>query len=284
MEHILDRQSDVVFLSETWLQSEKTAITAEIKTYGYQLLHDIRKDREKDRGGGVGIMVKSTLTAKQLSAKHYTSFEHSIVKVPLATKEPLYLISLYRLQSISIATFMDEFPDLLDAYIISKDLCVIAGDFNIHVETQTANAKQFNELLDLYGLHQHVLEPTHVKGHTLDLVITPKKDGFLKDVEISPLDLSDHFLIDFKLAAESVKREQKVIRYRSLKNVDVVKFGEDVRNQLAAPHTHELGPMVLDYNTNLSNLVSEHASWKTRKIKVVPDTHGLTQTTQIYEN
>ena len=52
MEHIQDRQSDVVFLNETWLQSEKNSITAEIKTYGYELLHNIRKDREKDGGGG----------------------------------------------------------------------------------------------------------------------------------------------------------------------------------------------------------------------------------------
>ena len=166
MEHILDRQSDLVFLTETWLQSEKNAITAEIQTYGYKLLHNVRKDRDKDLGGGVGIMVKSTLITKQLSVIHYTSFEHSIVKVPLVTKETLYLISLYRLQEISIATFMDEFSELLDQYVISNDLCVIAGDFNIHMETQTANAKQLKKLLDLYGLQQHIKDPTHIKGHT----------------------------------------------------------------------------------------------------------------------
>ena len=272
MEHIQDRQSDVVFLNETWLQSEKNSITAEIKTYGYELLHNIRKDREKDGGGGVGIMVRSSIITKQLSAKHYTSFEHTIVKVPLAKKEILYLISLYRLQSVSTVTFMDEFSELLDIYMIPNDLCVIAGDINIHFETQAANAKQFKELLDLYGLQQHIEDPTHLKGHTLDVVITPKKDGFLKEVEISHLDLSDHFLVDFKLEAESNTRQEKVIRYRSLKNVDVVKFGEDVRNKLTALQSHvELGPKVNDYNSTLTNIVGKYATWKTRKIKVVPD-------------
>ena len=66
MEHILDLDPDVVFLTETWLESDNNSVTAEIKTYGYQLLHDRRKDREKEKGGGVGIMVKSKRTVKQL--------------------------------------------------------------------------------------------------------------------------------------------------------------------------------------------------------------------------
>ena len=57
MEHILDRNSDVVFFTETWLKDDKNAITAEIKTYGYKLLHNRRKEREKDGGRGVGILV-----------------------------------------------------------------------------------------------------------------------------------------------------------------------------------------------------------------------------------
>ena len=58
MEDILDRQSYVVFLNETWLQSENRlcCITTEIKSYGYQLLHNVtkdeRKDRKKDQGKG----------------------------------------------------------------------------------------------------------------------------------------------------------------------------------------------------------------------------------------
>ena len=55
MEHITDNNPDVVFLTETWLTSEKNNITAEVKGYGYLLYHKIRKNREKERGGGVGV-------------------------------------------------------------------------------------------------------------------------------------------------------------------------------------------------------------------------------------
>ena len=74
MEHIIDADPDIVFFTETWLQSEKNSVTAEVKSFGYKLLHDPRKEREKDRGGGVGIMVRDSVMAKHLPAKHFKSF------------------------------------------------------------------------------------------------------------------------------------------------------------------------------------------------------------------
>ena len=90
MEHILDCNSDIVFLTETWLQTDKNPITAEIKTYGYTLLHDRRKDRRKDRGGGVVVLVKNNVSAKQLKVKAYWSFEYTIVQIQLRNKKLLW--------------------------------------------------------------------------------------------------------------------------------------------------------------------------------------------------
>ena len=50
MEHILDYKADVIFLSETWMSSDDDDITAVIKTYGYKLLHNRRRNREKELG------------------------------------------------------------------------------------------------------------------------------------------------------------------------------------------------------------------------------------------
>ena len=71
MEQLIDNQPDVIFLTETWLTSEKNHITAQIKEYGYLPLHKIRKNREKDRGGGIGILVKNNISGKQLVSKNY---------------------------------------------------------------------------------------------------------------------------------------------------------------------------------------------------------------------
>ena len=135
MEHILDRDADIVFLTETWLQSDTNNITAEIKTYGYKLLHDRRKDRAKETGGGVGIMAKTGLAAKQQPVRHYESFEHTVVNIPLANKKKLILISIYRVLFVTEKVFLNELAELFDEFVVSNEHFIIAGDVNIHVET-----------------------------------------------------------------------------------------------------------------------------------------------------
>ena len=216
MEHILDLDADIIFLTETWLESENNSITAEVKSYGYKLLHDRRKDRDKEKGGGVGILVKASVKAKQSSVKHYLSFEHSIVKLPLAAKKFMILICIYRLQWVPVTTFLDQLADLLDLHTISNENFVIAGDINIHAEADSVESNKLKEILDIYDLKQHITEATHRKGHTLDVVMTPNREPFLKkDANIIDIDLSDHFLVDFSILCSPVQTHQmKTITYR----------------------------------------------------------------------
>ena len=81
MEHILDRDSDIVFFTETWLTSDSNHVTSMVKTYGYELLHSRRKNRRKETGGGVGILVRQEIKRKHMKTKMYSSFEHMIVKI-----------------------------------------------------------------------------------------------------------------------------------------------------------------------------------------------------------
>ena len=78
MKYILDCNSDIVFLSEILLQTDKDPITTEIKTYGYLFLHNRRKDCQKQRDEGVGILLEeSNVFTKQLKFKVYVSFKHN---------------------------------------------------------------------------------------------------------------------------------------------------------------------------------------------------------------
>ena len=268
MECILDDDPDITFLTETWLQSDKNPITAEIKTYGYSLLHNRRKDRQKDRGGGVGLLIKDNISAKQLTVKMYSSFEHSIVKVQLLRGNLLFLITIYRLQEIATSTFLEEFTELLDNYALSKELFIIAGDINIHMESDYASANQVKSLLDVYDLTQHVNCATHIKGHTLDIFITPNK-VILKELCVRTVDLSHHFLISFNslLLVETAK-EKRTISYRS-KDVDLTKFCDDVEESLQSlNHTKDLKKMIDEYNSSLSKVVNKHAPVLTKTISI----------------
>ena len=113
MEHVTDFDADVLFLSETWLKSKKNNITAMFDEYGYKLHHNIRKERKKEAGGGVGILVKSTLDVKPVKVKQYQTFEHSVVK--LHTRDGWKtLISIYRLDYEPANIFFNEFTELLE--------------------------------------------------------------------------------------------------------------------------------------------------------------------------
>ena len=63
--------------------------------------------------------------------------------------------------------------ELLSIVCIDFDCVVIVGDFDIHVDNpQDRRTKELCCGLDNYGLTQHVTEPTHNKGDTLDLIIS----------------------------------------------------------------------------------------------------------------
>ena len=61
--------------------------------------------------------------------------------------------------------------------------------------TQT---RPFSSMLDMFVLWQHVTEPTHFRGHILDLVIS--KGVEISSVVVIDLALSDHFCILFDLS------------------------------------------------------------------------------------
>ncbi len=55
---------------------------------------------------------------------------------------------------------------------ILKDEVIICDDFNIHViKPDDPNTKKFMDILSQFNLVQHINEPTHKLGNTLDLII-----------------------------------------------------------------------------------------------------------------
>ena len=74
-----------------------------------------------------------------------------------------------------------------------EECLVIAGDFNIHMDVPSnSDTKKMQTLLHSMNLINHVSVPTHVSGHTLDLIIT-RSDGELNVSNIKGGDyISDH--------------------------------------------------------------------------------------------
>ena len=72
----------------------------------------------------------------------------------------------------------------MDSQATTNGDLVLVGDFNFHYEdTSNGDALKLKELLYSLNLEQHVDEPTHEKGHTLDLVITRVTDRKVKEAQ-----------------------------------------------------------------------------------------------------
>ena len=66
-----------------------------------------------------------------------------------------------------VSVFLREFSDYLELFVLSNEQILIAVDFNIHVDdTRNVDAVTFLDLLESFGLQQHVKQPTHVLGLT----------------------------------------------------------------------------------------------------------------------
>lgn len=70
--------------------------------------------------------------------------------------------------------FIQEFSDLLSVIMLHDDRILILGDFNIHFcwLISSLRTSDFVKLLESFNLSQFVKQPSHDKGHTLDLVLS----------------------------------------------------------------------------------------------------------------
>ena len=124
MDHFVDEDCDAGFITETWLTTERNIVTASVKNHGYILKHNIRNIPDKDGGGGVGVAVRSCFSVKQDVTKAYQSFEHTVTRMPCSKNRKLSMISIYRLQHISVTTFFEEFEGFLENHTMYNKMMI----------------------------------------------------------------------------------------------------------------------------------------------------------------
>ena len=127
---------------------------------------------------------------------------------------------------VTVIVFLREFSDYLESFVLSKERILIAGDFNIHVDDiRNVDAVTFLDVLDFFGLQQHVKQPTHVLSHTLDLIISRHSDNLLKAPPVTDFFVSDHTSLVCNLASRiSYSTSMEVINYSKLRQIDMESF------------------------------------------------------------
>ena len=276
-ETLTDRNLLACGLTETWIQERDVTIEREFNELGYSLLH---RPRESKRGGGIGFLYKNNLRVDKLSNHASASFE--VMEVVLKCKpRNLFISTVYRTGQLNVSerkTFIKEFELYLEMLSCRKELVIVWGDFNIHIQDKNCKlAEEFLELTTSYGFLQIVTTPTHIGGNILDLILVKSMDSVSKVSVLTEDDgicLSDHFLVELELfySHENINEQnQKLFTYRKLHVDNFQRFKCDLHEQLLdlyrpskEPHKNGFQEYVKNFFSCIENAVDCHSQIVTK--------------------
>ena len=259
-EFIIRHNLDLMFLTETWLNEENSAvILIESTPPNFNFISEPRVLR---KGGGVAILYNESLQCKQMcSYGHFDSFEY--VATQLKSPCRATLVTIYRPPKYD-ARFFDEFAKLLSIVCMDYDCVVLVGDFNIHVDNPTdVCAKEFLNVLDNFGLSQHVTDPTHNRGHILDLIIS--KGLNISEVVVNDVALSDHYCVLFSMAtpANPMRVKEEVIRKRYINDKTSALFTQGFTPLPTLPSA-SVDDLVNSFSSNVMTVIDSIAPIRTK--------------------
>ena len=161
--------------------------------------------------------------------------------------------------------FIDDFTELLSVVCTDFDALVITGDTNVHMDTKCdRNAKALSAVLDTFGLTQHVSEPTHNRGHTLDLLIT--KGVTISNVSVVDVALSDHFCVFFDLTVSPTPPAgPAVTRRRHLNDNTAAQFVERINFENAS--CSDVDDFLNSVTSNVLEVMDTIAPMKVKMVK-----------------
>ena len=256
------------WLTETWLIEKHNNVTAVIKSYGYNLIHEPRTDETKTRGGGVAIVSHKSLNLTPIHTIRAETFESVSAKFRDDNGENICCTCIYRTGVIN-DLFYSEFDDFLGNLFIKYTRFIICGDINIHLDNKfDTNSEKFLRLISSYGLHQLVDEPTHKSGHTLDVAIA--SHGVIRDssIEVMIADSAsfstcDHFIVCYELKnCDNIQsKSKKTITFRNTEAINRDDFRSDLTAKLPAAISSEanFAKKIKGYNSTSLEILDDHA-------------------------
>ena len=270
-ELVLDNDLDIVAITETWLQKDDTFSASDMTPVGYSFKHI---DRNIGRAGGVGLLHRSSISVTVLNNNetiNATTIEYIKCSVTIC-KTNYTIIVIYRppptkTNKLQNGTFFDEIYELLVTDLITKSNLIICGDFNYHMDkADDINTKRLNSILNELGLIQHVNEPTHNSGHTLDLIITREDENCINSIEVADMDISDHYCITFNINIHKPCLKKKTIQFRQLHKINKDIFSRDIYDCFKDLGNLDTEELVDIYNSQLRTLLNNHAPLRTKEV------------------
>lgn len=257
-QYIVDKQIDVLFLTESWLSPDTPpSVLNSLTPPDYSFQHI---PRPSGRGGGIAAIFRSKFSATLVKSLSFPSFEHMLLRLTYASKSYLFL-TVYRPPSMSKSSFISDFSSLLEDIASSPSDLVIMGDFNIHLDSPDEHySSTFSSTLEAFDLKQHISSPTHASGHILDLLITRDKTPII-DYGVSEQSMSDHSAIFCRLPVPVNSLPSRTVKtYRKLSSIDTSAFSADIlASSLYSNTSHTVASYSQQLSSVLLSILDKHA-------------------------
>lgn len=260
-ELINELELDILCITETWLNdnSTDTFVISESCPVHYQFYHVARSN---NKGGGIGAYISIRFhVTKNSNDINYESFEK--MELLIKNENSIFrLVVIYRSPSFSISNFLKDFEDYLEILYSKDEKLLIVGDFNIPLNKESYYGSKFQNILMKFNMENNVEDPTHIKGNTLDLVITEKEYNMVENVNIyDELNITDHYCVTFDFKVKEYKEYiEKTIWFRNIKQINHEEFCFYLKKYLSDTdyelNVHQLTNL---YNTVLKNVLCKLA-------------------------
>ena len=184
----------------------------------------------------------------------------------------------------TVPMFFDEFSSLLQTLSIdASDHVLLSGDFNIHVDKpEDRDSSDFLNLLHIHDLKQHITGPTHVKNHTLDLLISRREDELVSSPSVESGLPSDHSAVRCFINISRPGPSTKRITSRLIRNIDEADFRQDIVSSLAPlSSVSDLETLISGYNDSLTRTLDKHAPEVERTVVLRPHAPWYTDSLRV---
>lgn len=268
---IIDEKPDLLCITETWLSGTASdgPIISAILPDGYEMQHNPRGSR----GGGVAIVHRTcipVLPAKEAYQPHSYELLECIVKAA----QTFRICVVYHPPKNNSNAFIDDLADHFELLAAQREPLLIVGDFNLHMDAkEDRHGLQLKNLIDTFGLVQHISEPTHRNGHILDLVISRDSEHMVTSVDVRDKGFPDHFSVFIRTNFRKPSAPRQEVTYRKTKGVtreDLTAALADTVQITVQATDMTLQDLVSTYSTAMGSILDDVAPLKTRTIVCRP--------------
>ena len=265
-ECVHERDIDIMFITETWLNAQDDVVIGECTPPGYAFINAPRN--ASTRGGGIGVLYKSSLKLMmKKSDLCFSTFEFAHI-TDLSCSINLFVV--YRpppsaANRYTCPDFLREFDEFVSEISLYPGKFLLLGDFNVHWEDESKNdVLRMKNSASSAGLIQHVQGSTHKQGHTLDLVFT-QDDSLVKDCYIVENCISDHHMICFSLDKQKPDLASVTFSLRNYRKMDKIKFSDALHDLvLLQPEESDTNSLFDWYSSETTKLLDLYAPSKTK--------------------